>query len=76
MIYDVRTESAEEITDIVFADKDSETFRPVYQAYFLTKGSNCLLIRDGSESVIVSSAAHASDLIRALQKAIDIDWIK
>ena len=71
MIYDVR-KSNEEIDKIIFANDN------MYFAYSIIEGdiSNAISILDGcGEFVVISGAKHARDLIKALNKAIELGWL-
>lgn len=71
---DIRAEQDQEITEIVFADqKDRDD---VSQAHLICDHSGCITIDDGAESVFINSKQHALDLIKALEKAIELGWVK
>lgn len=74
-IFDVREENNEEITEIVFAERED------IEAYTICPAVGCngfITIYDGkdAESVSISSIEHAENLIKALRKAIELGWIK
>ena len=74
MKFDVRIGVDEEITEIIFADDDPD----IWIANKLTEWcTNTLYIRnDRDELVAIKGKEHAENLIKALQKAIEIGWLK
>lgn len=74
MIYDVRTAEQEEISSIHFANK---TYLATNIAFQITKGNGGKVkIEDSNEFVFVPDKQHALSLITALEKAIDLGWLK
>lgn len=75
--FDVRTRDSDTVTNIVFAD-DKDCSRAF--AYYIDRhGSDDTLvcINDHQEDfIIVTSAEHARDLMKALDKAIELGWLK
>jgi hypothetical protein len=74
MIYDVREDKYEEITEIVFANEHND--EGTSQAYSVHKESGYVEIHDNLEFVIVDSKEHAQNLIKALEKAISLGWLE
>lgn len=77
-VFDVRNNPVEEITQIVFAESrlDDEDSPP--QAYKLvTSPLDYIALYDGvGEHVFINSKEHAENLIKALNKAIELGWVK
>lgn len=78
-VLDIRSESHEEITEIIFAER--EDIDGDFQAYMICPAMSCngfITIYDGedTESVSISSIEHAENLIKALRKAIELGWVK
>lgn len=74
MKFDVRVGVEEEITEIVFGDVD-----PTYCLGTVIKrwGRNKISIFDDNDDEIgIKDKEHAENLIKALQKAIEIGWLK
>ena len=71
-VFDVRIDVEEEITEIVFEDVSEDA------AYKLKRrGFDMVGIIDSHEDVvIIQSEQHAQNLIKALNKAIEIGWLK
>jgi hypothetical protein len=67
MQIDIR-ETEEEINEIVFADEGSH-------AHTLTK-SHYTSIRDNCDYVNLCNKEHALNLIKAIEKAIELDWFE
>lgn len=79
MIIDVRDETTTQVTEIQFSDNFDFTGEP--QAFKLVRkeGSSYgkyLLISDDHDLLVVTTRQHALDLITALQKAIELEWVK
>lgn len=74
MIYDVREDKYEEITEIVFANEHNDN--GTSQACSVLKENGYVEIHDNLEFVIVDSKEHAKNLIKALEKAISLGWLK
>lgn len=75
MIFDVRDEKEERIGAIAFADREESPF----QAYVINQSSaysNTVEIHDGDEYVLVRDKEHAKNMIKALNKAIELGWLK
>lgn len=72
--FDVRNSNQDNITKIVFADDRSED--GYVQACTIEFGLTHLEIYDGADSVIINSKQHALDLIKAIEKAIELGWVK
>lgn len=85
--FDVRKNEEKEIREIIFADRKSQGIG-ASQASSLEPWPlqfGFVMIRDFSEEnyeqdedsyVLVSTKAHAENLIKALDKAIDLGWLK
>lgn len=76
MKFDVRIDVDEEITEIVFGD-----IVPTLYLYLGTVikpwGPDKISILDDGESEVgIKDKEHAENLIKALQKAIEIGWLK
>ena len=72
---DIRSERDTKITEIVFADHEDGD--DITQAYRINShlGPH-LTIHDDITFVTINSKQHALDLIKALEKAIELEWIK
>lgn len=72
---DIREQGEDTVDTIVFADaEDSED---VVQAHYVRRwSSNYFTIEDSDESVVINSKEHALDLIKAIEKAIELEWVK
>ena len=72
-VFDVR-DSEPNILEIVFADVC------VGVAYSLdisnNLGNGCVSIRDDDDYLVIESAEHARNLQKALDKAIELGWLK
>jgi len=80
-IIDVRNGPIESITEIKFADYDDQY--GYHQASHITRhidyddNSTVRLIEGaGGDYIRVNSQAHAQDLIKALEKAIELGWLR
>lgn len=74
-VFDVRKDVNEAITEIVFAEAEDDAGFSV--AYKLSNEFNDVTIWDDQdESVRVRSIEHAQNLIKALNKAIELGWLK
>ncbi len=72
--FDVR-DSVEEITEIVFAEAMDEDDDP--NAYLLQHCRSFIAIVDGLHSeVFINDKEHAQNLIKALNKAIELGWLE
>jgi adenosine/AMP kinase len=72
MIYDVRDTS--EVDQIVFSEKANNSGQVI--AHRLEKRLRKVGIVDGPAFVLVEDIGHAKNLIKALEKAIDLGWLK
>ena len=75
--YDVRSNNEEVIDEIVFAEKycgGSQAFR-ICQDWSSTH-EKYIVISDGCDFTIINSKEHALNLIKALNKAIELGWIE
>lgn len=79
MEYDVRLKEELVIDKIVFSepeDRDGDSL-----AYYLTKLTvhgvdyGCR-IKDDEDTLVIQDKQHALNLIKALEKAIDLGWLK
>lgn len=83
MNFDVRKPEAE-IHTIQFAERDfNRSSGPCYiQGFSIerwkqrSKGENSVSITDGGDYVVISSAEHADNLIKAIEKAKELGWLK
>ena len=71
---DIRKYEPPEIDRIVFAENKDSVYTTI--AYELTKEHKRINIVDGDAYVIVTSKEHAENLIKALNKAIELGWVK
>ena len=72
--FDVRGDLFEEIKVITFADESTDA--GTTQGYMLTRNIDLVKIKDDQEDfVYITSKEHALNLIKALQKAIELKWI-
>lgn len=71
--FDVRTEQASEIGKIVFANEDSA--EGYTQAQYLNCADDCVMIQDAEDHVAIYGKKHALNLIKALEKAIELKWL-
>ena len=72
---DIRTKK--ELTSIIFSDPIDEDGDSI--AYKLTKScnhKNHVLINDNTDYILIESKEHAENLKKALDKAIELGWIK
>lgn len=75
--YDVRKNSSVDITDIVFSEEYGRENQDI--ANHIVKSddyNNCVEVRDCGEFVIIESAEQARNLQKALDKAIELGWLK
>lgn len=68
---DIRNESQEEVNEIVFADFNSSN----YACIITNSGSNTFIEGEDS-SVVIPSKEHAQNLIKSLNKAIELGWFE
>jgi hypothetical protein len=74
-VFDVREDVEESITEIVFAEKkDNEGTSLAYKMGRMWNG--VALHDDTGEKVLVQSAQDAQSLIKALNKAIELGWLR
>lgn len=76
-VFDVRKSSAETISKVVFSENSGKSGLDI--SYCITKAlghTGYIKIWDGSEFVLVESAEHARNLKKALDKAIELGWLK
>lgn len=73
---DIRNEDNEEVQVIVFGDEKSSG--GFWQANRLDNAEldGYFFISDSVESVVINSKDHAHNLIKALNKAIELGWVK
>lgn len=75
-VFDVRTDKPSKIGKVVFANPDS--LEGCTQAEYITPAeydANCVLIKDFEDYVAIYGKPHALNLIKALEKAIELEWI-
>lgn len=81
---DIRNEEGEEATEIVFAEtQDSNGCTQANAVAKWPYEQNQVVIKDEDYRpqeltgyVVVSSKEHAQNLIKALEKAVDLGWLK
>lgn len=79
-VFDVRKQSEECVDTLIFADENSLDDEP--QAYKVfhsqhNKFGSYIEIMDGEgDVVIINNKEHAENLIKALNKAVELGWIK
>lgn len=74
MKFDVRTPVNEEITEIVFGGIDPTSYLgTVIKRWGQNKIS---IFDDASAEIGIQNKEHAENLMKALQKAIEISWLK
>ncbi|WYV99053.1 hypothetical protein Amme3_00057 [Pseudomonas phage vB_PpuM-Amme-3] len=79
MKFDVRSQNQEIITEIVFGEstKDIELAERIVQPSNSSRHGQFVLIKDGAgEHINVEDVKHARNLIKALEKAIELEWLK
>ena len=74
--YDVRSNNEEVIDEIVFAEDCA--WEGGWQACSITCNTlkKYILVSDPGESLVINSKEHALNLIKALNKAIELGWIE
>lgn len=76
-VFDVRKNSSADITDIVFSGdcgrENQDIANHIVKSYDY---NNCVEVRDCGEFVLIESAEHARNLQKALDKAIELGWLK
>lgn len=77
--FDVRTEATQTIQSITFADEE-DSVRGRTQANVLlvdcdTYDENMFKICDEDDFLYITSKEHAENLIKALNKAIELKWV-
>ena len=72
------TMSSVKLTTIIFADEESDA--GTTQGYMIQQGDGhddlIKIIDNQDDFVYISSKQHAKDLIKALEKAISLGWVK
>lgn len=71
---DIRAAAKEDITEIVFADDLSR--EDCVQAYQIYRQLGYITINDINDCLIINSKEHAQNLIKALEKAIELGWVE
>lgn len=79
MIYDVRVGATQVISKICFADEKDSVGAP--QAYQITpevyQDSKYVELSNATgEMVLINSIDHAKNLIKALEKTIELGWLE
>lgn len=75
-VFDVRSAKQYPITVIKFADAFDSDYNQAFTVCRLDN-SNCIKIEDDLEEfVIITSKEHAENLKKALDKAIELGWLK
>lgn len=78
MKFDVRNQSQEPITEIVFGQstRDIELASRIIRPTDSSRHKVFVMIKDGAgEHVNVKDIEHARNLIKALEKAIELEWL-
>ena len=71
---DIRA-SQEDVQRIIFSDSCDKGYGVAYALEKHHTG-DFVQLQDGGEMVLISSKEHAANLIKALQKAIELGWLK
>ncbi len=77
--FDIRKEGSEEITKIVFADEAERDYDETARVFRLVKDSDgpFILVEDENGTyVVVDTKERTLNLIKALNKAIELGWVK
>lgn len=76
-IFDVRCNGSSEITEIRFAESENCGSDQASTISESRNSGNQVFIYEGGQgdSIRVNGKVHALDLIAALQKAIELDWL-
>lgn len=77
---DIRIEDGEEVTEIVFADEHSadgyyQAYKIINRGYSGKDGHFTIEDKDGSQ-IIIYTVKQVQSLIKALNKAIELGWVK
>lgn len=76
-IFDVRKDVTEPTTRIEFAERTVDSTCVAHFIVPFNRRDHAISIGDGTgEKVVISSKQHALDLIKALEKSIQIEWLK
>lgn len=76
-IFDIRTDIVEPTTRIVFSDRLVEGTHVAHFIESFSRRDDAIAIQDGTgEKVVLVSEEHARNLIKALEKAIQLGWLK
>jgi hypothetical protein len=75
-IFDVRTDTAPNITQLKFGDFNSKTATAQYIERYKGAVGGIKVVDDYDEFVVVSDKAHAENLIKALETAIELGWVE
>lgn len=76
-IFDVRTDIVDPTSRVVFADKINDGTVVAHFIEPFPSRAHSVSLQDGSsEKVIVVSKQHALDLITAIEKTIELGWLK
>lgn len=73
--FDVRNTAVDEIDEIRFADGEDYYVAIAMIINYEGDGDSMVCDNDGN-SVRIHSKTHAHNLIKALEKAIELDWLK
>lgn len=76
--FDVRNDNSGELDTILFADTRGG-FEEYSQGYSIRKSTDFrsgIQIDDDDGFILISTKQHALDLIKALEKAIELKWLK
>ena len=76
--YDVRNNNSADITNIVFYEECGRDKDIVLASCIMKPDcyNDCVEVWGRTESVLIESAEHARNLQKALDKAIELGWLK
>lgn len=75
-ILDVRKDAIAPIDTITFSDTSARSHGVAYQITQHISGRGFVRIQDSGDFVLIESEAHARNLIKALEAAIELEWLK
>ena len=73
-VLDIRVDTPSPVEKIVFSSEAVDGWGVAH--CLTTYGTKFVAIRDSGESVLLTNKEHAENLIKALQKAIELGWLK
>lgn len=71
--FDVRNDVGSSITEIIFSDECVNGCDVVYR---LEEDEYGFLLKDGTDYMYVTSKRDALNMIKAIQKAIELGWVR